>query len=105
MDNPMDRYEKIKDIGKGSFGKVSLVKRKQDGKILVWKELAYGKMSDKEKQMLVSEVNILRELNHPHVVKYYDRVIDRNNAKIYIVMEYCEGGDISTLIKNSRKGK
>ena len=62
-------------------------------------------MSEKEKQMLVSEVNILRELNHPNVVKYYDRVIDRTNAKIYIVMEYCEGGDISTLIKNSKKEK
>jgi serine/threonine protein kinase len=60
-------------------------------------------MSEKEKQMLVSEVNILRELNHPNVVKYYDRVIDRSATKIYIVMEYCEGGDISTLIKNSRK--
>ena len=55
--------------------------------------------------MLVSEVNILRELNHPNVVRYYDRVIDRNSAVIYIVMEFCEGGDISTLIKNSRKGK
>ena len=53
--------------------------------------------------MLVSEVNILRELNHQNVVKYYDRVIDRSATKIYIVMEYCEGGDISTLIKNSRK--
>jgi NIMA (never in mitosis gene a)-related kinase 2 len=62
-------------------------------------------MSEKEKQMLVSEVNILRELNHPNVVKYYDRVIDRSKAKIYIVMEYCEGGDISTLIKNSKKEK
>jgi len=34
-------------------------------------------MSEKEKQMLVSEVNILRELNHPNVVKYYDRIIDK----------------------------
>ena len=60
----MEKYEKIKDIGKGSFGKVSLIRRRADGKILVWKELGYGKMSEKEKQMLVSEVNILRELNH-----------------------------------------
>ena len=82
-----------------------MIKRKADGKVLVWKELAYGKMSEKEKQMLVSEVNILRELSHPNVVKYYDRVIDRSSAKIFIVMEYCEGGDISTLIKNSRKEK
>jgi serine/threonine protein kinase len=39
--------------------------------------------------MLVSEVNILRELNHPYVVKYYDRIIDRDHSKIFIVMEYC----------------
>ena len=45
----IEKYEKIKDIGKGSFGKVSLIKRKADGKVLVWKELAYGKMSEKEK--------------------------------------------------------
>lgn len=100
-----EKYEKVKDIGKGSFGRVSMIKRRADGKTLVWKELNYGKMSEKEKQMLVSEVNILRELNHPNVVRYYDRVIDRSTSKIYIVMEYCEGGDISTLIKNSRKEK
>ena len=44
-----EKYEKIKDIGKGSFGKVALIRRKSDGRILVWKELAYGKMSEKEK--------------------------------------------------------
>lgn len=100
-----DKYEVLKDIGKGSFGKVQLIRRKADGKTLVWKELGYGKMSEKEKQMLVSEVNILRELNHPHIVKYYDRVIDRSNSKIFIVMEFCEGGDISSLIKSSRREK
>ena len=55
--------------------------------------------------MIVSEVNILRELHHPNIVKYYDRIIDRDSAKIYIVMEYCEGGDIATLIKASKKDK
>ena len=101
----LDKYEKICDIGKGSFGCVSKIKRKADGKVLVWKELNYGKMSEKEKQMIVSEVNILRELNHPNIVRYYDRIIDRDQAKIYIVMEYCEGGDIATLIKNYKRKK
>jgi NIMA (never in mitosis gene a)-related kinase len=100
-----EKYEKIGDIGKGSFGSVSKIKRKADGIVLVWKELDYGKMSEKEKQMLVSEVNILREMSHPNIVKYYDRVIDRDRSKIYIIMEYCEGGDISTLIKNSKREK
>jgi NIMA (never in mitosis gene a)-related kinase len=45
----MDKYEKLQDIGKGSFGSVSKIKRIADQKILVWKELNYGKMNDKEK--------------------------------------------------------
>ena len=53
--------------------------------------------------MLVSEVNILRELRHSHIVRYYDRIIDRDNTKIYIVMEYCEGGDLAALIKKCKK--
>lgn len=45
----MDNYEKISDIGKGSFASVSKIKRKSDGRILVWKEMNYGRMSEKEK--------------------------------------------------------
>jgi NIMA (never in mitosis gene a)-related kinase len=45
----MENYEKITDIGKGSFGVVCKIKRKTDGKVLVWKELNYGKMGEKEK--------------------------------------------------------
>ena len=100
-----EKYEWIQEIGKGSFGSVSRVKRRSDGRNLVWKELNYGKMSEKEKQMLVSEVNILREISHPNVVRYYDRIIDREHSKIFIVMEYCEGGDISTMIRTSKKEK
>lgn len=47
----------------------------------------------------------MRELHHPNIVKYQDRIIDREQAKIYIVMEYCEGGDIATMIKNSKRKK
>lgn len=60
-------------------------------------------MSEKEKQLIVSEVNILRELRHPHIVRYLDRVIDKQATKIYIVMEYCEGGDLSQLIKRKKR--
>ncbi len=69
----MENYEFISHIGKGSFGHVSKIRRISDGKILVWKEMDYGKMSDKEKKQLVSEVNILRDLKNPNIVRYYDR--------------------------------
>ncbi len=48
----------------GCFGVVSKIRRKSDERVLVWKELNYGKMSKKEKEQLVAEVNILRELEH-----------------------------------------
>ena len=93
----------LEEIGKGSFGKVHKVRRKQDGRILVWKEINYGTMSEREKQLLVSEVNILRELRHPNITRYYDRVIEKEKAKLYIVMEFCQGGDLAALIRRKKK--
>ncbi|NXP70888.1 NEK2 kinase, partial [Ramphastos sulfuratus] len=98
-----DDYEVLFTIGTGSYGKCRKVRRKADGKILVWKELDYGSMSEAEKQMLVSEVNLLRELRHPNIVRYYDRIIDKSSTTLYIVMEYCEGGDLASLITKSMK--
>ncbi|NXD07095.1 NEK2 kinase, partial [Nothocercus nigrocapillus] len=96
-------YEVLLTIGAGSYGKCRKVRRKADGKILVWKELDYGSMTEVEKQMLVSEVNLLRELRHPNIVRYYDRIIDRSNTTLYIVMEYCDGGDLASLIARCTK--
>ena len=69
----------------------------------MWKELDYGAMTEAEKQMLVSEVNLLRELKSPYIVRYYDRIIDRARTTIYIIMEYCKGGDLSTVISRCKK--
>ena len=99
----MDAYETLESIGSGSFGIVRKIRRKSDGKILVWKELNYGKMSEKEKQLVVSEVNILRELRNPFIVRYYDRIVDKSTTTLYIVMECCSGGDLGKIIKQCRK--
>ena len=47
--------------------------------------------------------NILKDLNHEHIVRYHDRYVDRDAGILYILMEYCGGGDLSTLIKQSQK--
>ena len=52
----LDQYDLVGVIGKGSFGTVSRIRRKADGRIMVWKELNYGTMREKEKQLVVSEV-------------------------------------------------
>ncbi|XP_041351440.1 serine/threonine-protein kinase Nek2-like isoform X2 [Gigantopelta aegis] len=103
MPTALDDFESLDTIGTGSYGICKKIRRKKDGKVLVWKEMDYGFMTEAEKQMLVSEVNLLRELRHQHIVRYYDRIIDRGKTKIYIIMEYCEGGDLATLIANNKK--
>ena len=52
---------------------------------------------------MLGQVNILRELRHPHIVRYLDRVIDKQATRIYIVMEYCEGGDLGQFIKRKKR--
>ncbi|KAK2086496.1 Serine/threonine-protein kinase Nek2 [Saguinus oedipus] len=105
MPSRVEDYEVLYTIGTGSYGRCQKIRRKNDGKvsILVWKELDYGSMTEAEKQMLVSEVNLLRELKHPNIVRYYDRIIDRTNTTLYIVMEYCEGGDLASVITKGTK--
>jgi NIMA (never in mitosis gene a)-related kinase len=99
----MEHYEVLEPIGSGSFGSVCKIRRKADDKILVWKEINYGNMSEKEKQLLVSEVNILRELRNPFIVRYYDRIVEKQSRRLYIVMEFCTSGDLGKLIKQHKK--
>ncbi|XP_016102433.1 serine/threonine-protein kinase Nek2-like isoform X1 [Sinocyclocheilus grahami] len=105
MPSKAEDYEVMLTIGCGSSGKCQKIRRKSDGKILVWKVLDYGSMAEAEKQMLVSEVNLLRELKHPNIVRYYDRILDKTNTTLYIVMEYCEGGDLASLINRCIKDR
>ncbi|KAI8929250.1 kinase-like domain-containing protein [Entophlyctis helioformis] len=101
----MDNYEPLELLGSGSFGVIRKVRRISDGKVLARKEIDYRRMSEKEKRQLVAEVNILRELRHPNIVRYYERVVNRHNCQIYIIMEYCEGGDLAAVIRRCKKEK
>lgn len=101
----MEKYEPLNLIGKGNFGCITKIRRKVDNKILVWKEIDYSIMKERDKFHIISEINILRELHHPNVVKYYEHIIDKSSYKIYIIMEYCQNGDLSRVIKSQKKMK
>ena len=103
MPSKLSDYDVVKEIGSGSYGKCVKIKRRSDGKFLVWKDMDYGSMTESEKQQLVSEVNLLRELKHRFIVRYHDRVIDRSKSRLYLIMEFCSGGDLSSLISKCRR--
>ena len=47
--------------------------------------------------------NILKDLHHEHIVRYIDRHVDRDAGILYILMEYCGGGDLSSIINQAAK--
>ena len=53
--------------------------------------------------MLCDEVNILRSLNHPNIVRCSNYLIAHKTRRIYIIQEYCDGGDLSTYLSKKKE--
>jgi calcium-dependent protein kinase len=58
-------------------------------------------LSPEEKQMLISEMHILKKTDHPNIIKVFD--IFDEKLQIYIVTEYCNGGDLFDRIERLKK--
>ncbi|XP_075053875.1 serine/threonine-protein kinase Nek1 isoform X2 [Mixophyes fleayi] len=97
----MDKYVRLSKIGEGSFGKAILVKSKDDGKQYVIKEINISRMSNKEREESRREVAVLANMKHPNIVQYRESF--EECGCLYIVMDYCEGGDLFKRI-NTQKG-
>ncbi|KAG5496085.1 hypothetical protein JKF63_02383 [Porcisia hertigi] len=96
----MEKYQRVKVLGKGSFGSAILIKRKSDGLLFVVKEVGMSNMSRKEREEARHECTVLQQLQHPNIVRYVEQFENSNN--LYIVMEYCDGGDLAAKVKQSR---
>ncbi|XP_036318955.1 serine/threonine-protein kinase dst1 [Rhagoletis pomonella] len=95
-------YEVISVIGNGTFGTCFKVRDKQTGELYAWKGIDYDELSESKKASLVSEIRVLRQLQHPNIVQYYHHLVNHEAKSIFIVMECCEGGDLAQLIKHAR---
>ncbi|KAJ3557360.1 hypothetical protein NPX13_g9943 [Xylaria arbuscula] len=95
-----DKYEVLEKIGHGSFGIIRKVKRKVDGMVLCRKEISYLKMSQKEREQLHAEFQILSSLRHPNIVGYFHREHLKQSQDLHLYMEYCGGGDLGRVIRD-----
>ncbi|XP_017772307.1 PREDICTED: serine/threonine-protein kinase Nek8 [Nicrophorus vespilloides] len=94
-------YEKIKTVGKGSFGTATLYKRLEDEVFVVMKEVFVSDMSPIEKSAALNEVEVLSSLDHPNIIKYLGSF--QHGGSLMIVMEYADGGNLAQLISRKQE--
>ena len=86
----LEGYRIIKRLGRGSMGVVYLSERVSDGKRYALKMLRHDILcNQKACQRFTQESEILRDLDHPLILKTYQAF--HAMATMFLVMDYCEG--------------
>ena len=97
----MEKFTKVKNIGKGNMGACALARNNEDGRYYVIKQVDLAKLNKKERQQSLNEAKVLSSLRHPNVINYVDSFLARKSDHLCIVMEFADGGDLSGKIKHS----
>ena len=94
-------YQKIKSLGKGSYGQVFLVKSLQTQKEYALKETIITKKKEVFLYFTMNEINILSKLNNPFIISLkcaFKTQLDNDIEKLGIIMEYVDNGDLNKLL-------
>ena len=95
--NLLDLYNIKQKIGKGKFGLVKLGINKETNDKVAVKVMNKNNMDSSDLELVRTEIEILKICQHPYIIKLYD--IFENIDYIYIIMEYCPGGDLFSYLK------
>ena len=92
----------IKQIGKGSFGEVFITSKAGTKELFATKKIKKSMVVDeKVKKYFNNELFILKNVNHPNIVKLYDIKQTLNN--FYLVFDLCNGGGLSNCLERYKK--
>ena len=100
--NPKKKYKPIKLLGTGSFGSV------YEAENIIFQNSVAMKIinktdNDLDEKEILNEINILKKLSHPNIVKIFEFYITK--AHYYLVTEFCKEGELFSYIKNKYSEK
>ena len=94
----LESYQKLERIGKGSYGSVYKVQNKNTNIIRAMKIIPKNYQKDNEE--IMREINILKNLDHPNVMKIYEFLEDEKNY--YLIQEFCDEGDLESVLDQKK---
>ncbi|KAH6576465.1 hypothetical protein BASA62_001386 [Batrachochytrium salamandrivorans] len=96
--DPTTLYVKIKKIGQGASGSVFIARNNVTNQKIAIKQIELAHQPRKE--LIVNEILIMRESQHPNIVNYLDSFLVRGD--LWVVMELMEGGPLTDIIDNNK---
>ena len=88
-------------LGKGAFGSVYRALNMGTGETVAVKQIKLGDLKKSELRVITSEIDLLKGLDHPNIVKYHGFV--KTADSLNIILEYCENGSLHSISKNFGK--
>jgi len=83
-------------LGQGAFGVVALGLDIDSGELMAVKQMAIDEVSSRDLATLENEINLLRNLRHPNIVRYIGMEVNPTHLSIFL--EYVPGGSLKSLI-------
>ncbi|KAM1025506.1 hypothetical protein PS2_038363 [Malus domestica] len=93
-------FEKLAKIGQGTYSNVYKARDLISGKIVALKKVRFDNLEPESVKFMAREINVLRKLDHPNVIKLEGLVTSRMSCSLYLVFEYMEH-DLSGLAATS----
>jgi calcium-dependent protein kinase len=91
--DPYSDYELLDRLGEGSYGKVYRARNNKTGAFRAIKEISKSSILSKDNEKkLVKEISILKDLDHPNILKVYEFYSTKSD--LFIISELCTGGEL-----------
>ncbi|WWD18350.1 hypothetical protein CI109_102800 [Kwoniella shandongensis] len=97
----LSNYQLGDILGRGASGSVYRALNFLTGETVAIKSISLLSLPPSSLPDIMSEIDLLKNLNHPNIVKYKGFARDKEN--LFIVLEYCENGSLQTILKKFGK--
>lgn len=96
LDDPLERYEKTKEVGKGASGVVFIAHD-----IILHNQVAIKTIDLKNqssKELILNEIRVLQDFNHKNLVNFLAAYFIEQDNELWVVLEYMDGGPLTDVV-------